>query len=246
VNQTSEIQGLTTYTEIIVDGMATNSASLVWTSGTGSIQDNPPLTGSEAVQTTAYDENTVAVNGQTTYIKDFSINTGDRNLAQNNVESNRIVTYEGGEGGMIVSDENLLIDTAGNPQSTSGQYLCPFASSTLGDTIPAYCNIVQAGSHVESTFISFTTQASSRTVRATADVPVSLSYNINAHGISTSQGTYPAQGSVSAYIKAHIQEGRNAGLTKAEDLQYSESSSASGSISSFVKKYTYQSGANLL
>ena len=67
-------------------------------------------------------------------------------------------------------------------------------------------------------------------------------------------------GSASAYIKAHIQEGRNssdipddgseAGIYdifgKNEDLTYSESTSVSGVISSFSKTIAYQSGKALL
>ncbi len=43
VNQTTEIQGITTSTYIDVVGMASNTVELAWTSSSGSIQDNPPL-----------------------------------------------------------------------------------------------------------------------------------------------------------------------------------------------------------
>ena len=41
VNQTSEIQGITTSTYIDVVGMASNNVELAWTSSSGSLQDNP-------------------------------------------------------------------------------------------------------------------------------------------------------------------------------------------------------------
>ena len=61
-------------------------------------------------------------------------------------------------------------------------------------------------------------------------------------------------GSASAYLKVHVQEARNstnAAFTewdraKSEDLAYSETSSASGLISSFGKSMSYQSGFNLI
>ncbi len=72
-------------------------------------------------------------------------------------------------------------------------------------------------------------------------------------------------GSVSAYIKAHIQESRNISSysaidrtevpytitqaqypEKTEDLTYSESSGAQGTITSFSKVIAYQSGKVLL
>ena len=149
VNQTPEIQGITTTTYIDVVGSASNVVDLAWTSSSGSMQDNPPLSDSEVVQTTVYSEDTNAMNGHTVYVKDFALDTGNKAVSQSNVESNRQITFEGLNGGNMVSDESLLINTVGMPTSAAGQFLCPFGASSTS-TIPAYCNIVQAGSHVDS------------------------------------------------------------------------------------------------
>jgi hypothetical protein len=53
-------------------------------------------------------------------------------------------------------------------------------------------------------------------------------------------------GSVSAYLKVHVQEARNTTPTKSEDLAYSETSTANGLISHFGKSMSYQSGMNLI
>ncbi|MEI7434196.1 MAG: hypothetical protein WCJ93_08105 [Methanomicrobiales archaeon] len=245
VNQTSEIQGITTSTYIDVVGMASNNVELAWTSRSGSIQDNPPLSNGEVVQTTVYTENTNAMNGHTVYIKEFSIDTGNKVVGQSNVESDRQVTFEGYDGGNMVSDESLLIDTVGNPRSAAGQFVCPFGPSATS-SLPAYCNIVTAGSHVDSSVISFRTQASSRTVMVSADVPVALAYSINAHGVGTANGVIPAQGSVSSYMKVHLQGGSGNSTSKASDLTYEEKTSANGIINSFMKTYGYESGSNTL
>jgi hypothetical protein len=233
VNQTPEIQGITTSTYIDVVGFASNSADLAWTSSSGSSQ------------TTVYSENTNAMNGHTVYVKQFSVDTGDKNIGQSNVESSRQITFEGLDGGNMVSDESLLIDTYGNSSSAAGQFLCPFGASG-SSVLPAFCNIVQAGSHIDSTFISVSTQASSRTIMATADVPVALTYSINAHGVNTANGIIPARGMVSAYMKAHLQGGSGNTTAKASDLTYQDSSSVNGIINAFTKSYGYQSGANTL
>jgi hypothetical protein len=81
---------------------------------------------------------------------------------------------------------------------------------------------------------------------ATADIPVALSYSINAHGVNTASGTIPAQGLVSTYMRAHLQGGRGNSTTKSSDLTYEDKASANGIINSFTKSYGYQSGANLL
>ncbi len=242
VTQTPEIQGITTTTVIDVVGSASNNVELAWTSSSGST--TPPLTSGESVQTTVYTENTNAMNGHTQYVKDFSVDTGNQVLSQSNVKSSRQITFEGLDGGNMVSDESLLIDTVGMPTSAAGQFLCPFGASTISD-LPAYCNIVQAGSHVDSNFISLSTQASSRTVMATADIPAALAYSINAHGVNTASGTIPAQGLVSAYMKIHLQGGRGANLTKSSDLTSEDKSQANGYINSFIKNMAYQSGANV-
>jgi hypothetical protein len=243
VNQTNAIQGITTSTYIDAIGTVSINDNLAWISGSGSI--SPPLGGDDAVQTTTYSEYTSAVNGHTIYSKDFSVNTGNQVGSQSNVQSSRIITFEGLNGGRMVSDEELLISTEGNPSSAAGSTMCPFGSS--GDSvIPAYCSIIKAGSHVDSEYISLATQASSRTIMAGIDIPVTLRYNINAHGITTANGVVPAQGSVSAYMRVHNQGGSGDSLTKASDFQYQDTSSASGIINSFTKYMTYQSGVSII
>lgn len=243
VTQTEVIQGITISTHIDVIGSASNSVELAWTSSSASIQDSLPLTSGETVQTTVYSENTNAMNGHTVYVQDFSVNTGNQNRAQSNVKSSRQIIYEGLDGGNIVSDESLLISTAGMPTATAGQFLCPFGAG--GSTVlPAFCNIVQAGSHVDSSYISLSTQAASRTIRATADVPVTLTYAINAHGINTANGMVPAKGLVSSYMKLRLQGGSGNSTARASDLTYEDKSLANGYINSFTKSMAYQSGAN--
>jgi len=70
-------------------------------------------------------------------------------------------------------------------------------------------------------------------------------------------GNGAALGSADAYIKAHIQEGRvtqtylfidatEYTIGKTEDLQYSETTSASPVIAKFAKSMNYKSGMNPL
>jgi len=76
-----------------------------------------------------------------------------------------------------------------------------------------------------------------------------LNYAINVKPYSTSQGQILASGASMAYLKAHVQEGRDYWYTetqpeiapKAEDLTYSESASALGTITAFNKQFGYSS-----
>jgi len=239
-NQTPETQGITTSTAIICTGTVTNTANMVWVTSSEAA-GGAPLSAQEVQSTTSYSENTIASNGYVSYTKEFGVDTANKVANQNNVQSSRIIEFiasgDGNPMGRMISDESLMIDNVGLAASTSDYMLCPFGSSS-SSSIPAFCNIVEAGSSLDMTEVSVASQASSRTIAASADVPVALSYHIKAQGFDG----YPAQGSISAYIKSHIQEGRGDGVEKAEDLAFSETSTASGEVTLFDKLMEYNSG----
>jgi len=214
--------------------------------------------------TTAYDASIVAQAGHTVLTKSMNIDTRNKVIGQSNVNAQTGVTFIAtADGGNVVGSENLMIDGAGNTTSASDRMLCPFASQPV-DVIPAYCNIVQAGSKYDLNVGSVTTNANNRFVGSDATNPISLNYAINVKPYGTTQGQFPAIGSTSAYIKAHIQESRGYNNTiipthwssltftvpgtplKAEDLVYNEQSSAQGTITAFNKVMAYQSGKSLL
>jgi hypothetical protein len=212
--------------------------------------------------TTAYDADIVAQAGHTVFTKSMNIDTRNKVISQSNLNAKTGLTFAAtADGGNVVGSENLMIDGAGNTTKASDRMLCPFASQP-DDVIPAYCNIVQAGSKYDLTVGSVTTNANDRFVGNDATIPVVLNYEINVKPYGTSQGQIPAYGSAMSYIKAHIQEARGNtvnvtnpfGYTilipgtpqKAEDIVYNEQSSAQGTITSFTKVIAYQSGKSLL
>ena len=159
--------------------------------------------------TTAYDASIVAQAGHTVLTKSTNIDTRNKVIGQSNLDAQTELTYLAtADGGNVVGSENLLIDGAGNTTSASDRMLCPFGSQPA-DVIPAYCNIVQAGSRYDLTVGSVTTNANDRFVGTDATSPVVLNYAINVRPYGTSQGQIPAGGSTMAYVKAHIQEARD-------------------------------------
>lgn len=122
--------------------------------------------------------------------------------------------------------------------------------------------MIQMGSKVDVSQASVSTSAGGRFVSATTDLPVAMDYSINGKGISSTGVTPYATGSMSAFINAHLQEGRMLNITpynpealeqpagfipgKATDISYSESTSATGMIKQFSKDMYYQSGKRLL
>jgi hypothetical protein len=196
--------------------------------------------------TTAYDANIVAQAGHTSFVKSMNIDTRNKVIGQSNINAQTGLTFIAtADGGNVVGSENLMLDGAGMNTTASDRMLCPFAAQPV-DVIPAYCNIVQAGSKYDLTVGSVTTNANDRFVGSDATNPVALNYAIDVKPYGTTSGQIPSIGSTSAYIKAHIQEARVNGTAKAEDLTYSETSSAQGTITAFTKVIAYQSGKSLL
>jgi hypothetical protein len=221
-----------------------------------------PIPPGEVRYTAGYNANSMAVQGMTNLVKTMDINTANQISNQQNINAKTMLTYNATNGGRATSTEDILLDGVGSQTTTANMILCPFVSSDQDPFFPPFCNIIQSGSAIDVSLVSVSTQASERFVTASADVPVSQAYSIAGQGITQSQGTSPAIGSMSAYMQAHLQDGRMFDVTpvnpdaidqpeafvsgKASDIVYSETSSTSGLVNKFSKSISYQSGINLI
>jgi hypothetical protein len=252
---TPEIQGISTATSIQAQGTVTETDSLAWTlaanmtPGMGNqmaVAIGAPLTNSKVQYTTGYNDALSAVSGQTTFVKTMAVSTANKIADQSNVAAHTDLQFIAIDTGRATRSEDILIDGVANSTSTSEAILCPFASATSA-VIPPYCNIVQAGSAIDTTLTSTVTNANDRFVGTDSTFPIALNYNIAAKGITLSDGTSsPMIGSASAYLKVHIQDARNNTTVRSEDLVYSEITTASGLINAFSKGFAYQGGFNLI
>jgi hypothetical protein len=221
--------------------------------------------------TTDYNDQYSGVSGQQTFAKSVALSTANTIADNSNIKANTNIQYIAVDTGRATRTENLLLDGASQAQPSSSLILCPFANANPG-IIPAFCNIEQAGSAFDTTLTSTVTSADTRFVGTDATIPVVLNYNINAQGITLGNQSSPMIGSVSAYLKVHVQEARNESTIsgtpdeiapgafgqgerlysfpdavdpkKSEDLTYSETSTASGLISKFSKSMSYTSQAS--
>jgi hypothetical protein len=218
----------------------------------------------EQVQyTTGYNSQYSGVSGQQTFAKTVALSTANTIADKSNIKANTDIQFIAVDTGRATNSEDLLLDGAAQVQNSSGLILCPFANANPG-IIPAFCNIVQAGSGFDTTLTSTVTSADTRFVGADATIPVVLNYQIKAQGITLGNQSSPMIGSVSSYLKVHVQEARNessiSGIeppeqlvigpysypdavdpVKSEDLVYSESSTANGLINQFSKSMSYTS-----
>jgi hypothetical protein len=236
INQTPETQGIVTSTAVQAVGTVTETDSVVWQLGFPALATS--LNAGDKMYVMSYTENTIADQGLVSYAKGQSLDTANKVAGTYNFNTQKVVEFVGLDTGRMITSENMVLDGAGNGQDTATTYICPFASTATA-TVPPFCNIIEVGSDADVTLASLTTSADERHVMATGDPGVAVDYNIKMTGF----GDIPAMGSVDAYINAHIQEARGgADSNKAEDLVYSETSTAAGDISLFQKAISYQSG----
>ncbi len=233
MNATFETQSIHTETSVVVYGTFSNEASIVWQQSSGALDDNTYLSASERQATMSYSESTNANNGYVEYNKVADLDTGNQVVNQNNFKSVRQLDFVSFNDtyGSVVSSESLALDGASMGSPASDRIMCPFGASS-GDTIPAYCNIIEMGSAFSGTSVSMTTVASERHVAARADVPVAMDYSISLAG----------RGTASAYYRMHLQSARGNSLDKSMDIIASEKTTASGIIQSFEKMMNYGSG----
>jgi hypothetical protein len=223
-------------------------------------QPEPPLNPAGEVQmVNNYMENTVAMSGKTVYIKSTGVVTSPQASSKFNVKADKTVSFMALDGGKLVSDEEMMLDNVGRSLSLTSQTMgCPFSKDALGNCVPAFCNIVLAGSKVDISHGSFITGTESRSVAKDSGMdrwpplpqvdgpPVEMKYGINLAGLGSSDA---AEGSAMAFFKAHKLEGPKecpSGIHgAAQEITYNEVSSASGSIMKFQKIINYQSGISL-
>ena len=229
----NENSHITTTTSASVIGIFQSQSDLVLQQGTGSGQ----------VNTIAYSENTIAMNGATNYTKTTQINTGNVVNGQENLQTDRIITFEAGDGGRMISDENVLVQTIA-AEDTSSTGCCPWGATTDA-TLPAEIETVQAGSKLDVTEVS---ASSSSGVRAIVDSPgttVSLDYSIDAHGINQTAGTSdnPAIGSATVYVDGNIQASTGNGTQAGTSMEYHDVTSVDG-LFDMSKEVSYTSAPN--
>ncbi|MBP1927746.1 hypothetical protein J2741_000293 [Methanolinea mesophila] len=269
VPQVPETQGFTTSTAISAVGTITETDSVVNIIANAATELLGPLPfplgewgayGYLAEYTSAYTEETVADQGLVSYTKTMTTDTsGMATTDLFNVQTDKLVEFIGTDTGRMTSGESSVLDGAGLAFYNSDIMICPFASPN-DNVNPDFCSIVQEGSSVDLTLGSLATRTDQRYIMESAghpptsqlfeeEVPISdagveSNYAITLKGL----GDVPAMGSVESHIDVHVQEGRLYFIpedylvdSKAEDLVYSETTTASGDITLFRKVLGYTS-----
>ncbi len=270
VPQVEETQGFATSTLMQLFGTATETDNIATTIDDGYKaywDPAPPLGGYSIIYSSAYSEHSIADQGLVSFAKTMKYDTaGMAAENQYNLVTDRLTEFMGSETGRMISEESLLLDGAGTGTDAEDSLLCPFAAPADDDAIPPFCNIVEEGSSIDLTIGSLSSQSSERFIMLAApdtsssnwgmawpypvsDPGVEANYNVKLTGF----GDVAAAGSASAYMNAHMQEGRvflqygrgnnydDYQYPKAEDMVYSELTTATGEITLFQKTMSYKS-----
>jgi len=213
----------------------------------------------EVRYTAGYSAITLAAQGTTHQTRMVDVDIANKAGNDNNIDINTHLAFVAENPfGRVISDEDLLIDAAGTHTTAESPTLCPY---TIVESlfIPPFCNVVQMGSSIDLSQGSVTTSAGARFVSESSTSPVTMDYSIAGGGISSSERGNSMTGSMSSYIRAHLQEGRMAEITpfnpdappdtprgfvpvQSADDTYSESTTARGAIALFAKEMHFLSG----
>ena len=262
-----ETQGFVTSTAMQVFGTATETDNIAVDMNDGytiRFPPAPPLPPTSVIYTGSYSENTLADQGLISYQKAADFDTaGMAAPNQYNLVTEKLVEFVGSGTGRMTSDEQVTMDGASTGQDAPYLTLiCPFAAGNDDSYNPPFCNIVQEGSSVDLTVGSLSTETRERFIMVAVPDTTPSSYGIAwpypladpgteaDYSIAlTGFGDLPASGSATAYITAHVQEGRNViedgsgpydeRYPKSEDLAYSETTTVSGDITLFSKEMNY-------
>ena len=226
---TPETQSIRTVTMIKCEGMVTHQVNSRWESSNEDLLNSPPLQADEVYGAVTYNEDLKALDGETVFVKDFGIDTGDAP----NLNVMTSMGYRAGEIGALSYDERVSMTIIANPTATRDVILCPFARAAIGEELPASCEEVSARSSMMVTDVLATT----RTKIGITESPVSLHYGITATG-SGGAGT-PAHGRIAAEFSVFAEAG-SAGTELGSRLTYYERSGANGEWE-FSKETGYES-----
>ncbi len=243
-NATMENQVISISTIIDVIGMVDTDTWMSWDLSSDHLH-NGVVNPGESAGSLVYTDSMMTNGGHLMLNSNFDFSSGNKADGLNNLDREKVYTYESIDGSHLVADEALTIQTTGNYTNTGDYLRCVFSSSS-SSVIPAFCNTVTAKSslvNINSAQVS--TSAKARMVSDSA-APAGLSYQI---AVTPASDHEFAIGSVSTAFSGHVLEARDAGAgtwnQTAADNTFKDETEVTGSIRQFSKTFEYGSGFRL-
>jgi hypothetical protein len=104
--------------------------------------------------------------------------------------------------------------------------------------VPPFWSKITMGSEISGSKINLYSSTTDRFISSYRDDPVEMTYDLK---VSEFTSGIPSEGSVSAYTKGNIMEGRSNLTGLYQTVEFSDFTSMIGSITKFEKKMTYSS-----
>ncbi len=203
-NATKETGVISTVTSVQCDGIVLGAEEYSAQVSNQAL-DGAPLQKGEIYGASVYTNKLMAVNGKTSYVKTVDTNTKNSIVGQSNVKTDEQVVFVANDGGRATAEEAVTLFNAG--QATDGvgtSTLCPF-TNVKGTTNPPFNTMVTQFSKIDVSQVSLATQMAATTIAGTADVPLTVDYNVNAEGV----------GDITAGTSIFAQDARGDGTTVA-------------------------------
>jgi hypothetical protein len=212
----------------------------------GNFEDHSSLAMQQDGGTVGASEDTMAVNGNTTYEKSQTVDTSSQSVAGDNLQTDRIIEFNAtpGTGGRMTSSDSVVVATQTSQSSTDPA--CGLGGGDPGTTSGGSTNsIVEAGSTLDVTQVSAHTSNDARAVTDSSGTPVALDYSISAQGINQTPGdtSTGAVGSATAYVDANIQTGDANSTSPDGTVDYHDVTSVDG-LFDLAKSVSYSSASN--
>jgi hypothetical protein len=175
----------------------------------------------------------MATSGSVEYDKEVVLDTGNQISPQNNLEVTRNIdfsaTSDGSPEGNMLSTESVTVTECATSADVSAAGCCPWGVQDTNQILPATCDTITAGSDVSISEGHVTSDSSARTVAASTEEPVSLTYSV-AVDASGQTDDDKAQGSATAYVDADMREGNDGDAQQDTDVEYEQSTTVRGMI----------------
>lgn len=247
-NQTPENQLISITTVIDVVGMVSDNTQFSWVLASPGSIPTGTLGAHQSVANLNYRDSTMTNGGHLVMNKNVDFDSRDKSKGQSNLETQKVLTYNGIEGSHMVGEEEYTLSVAGSAASSDDNIRCVFSQGSES-VLPSFCNIVSAKSsliNVNSAQIS--SKGGVRAVASSADTPAELNYQI-AVTPDKSSGHEFAEATVKTLFTGNIMEGRddsaeNWNKTAAEN-SWKDATSVTGGIKNFQKTFGYQSGMKI-
>ena len=219
---TPETQSVKTVIHVSCRGGVTEEVNVNWESSNEDLLNSPPLQNREVVVRMDYKESVKVTNGETRFVKDMGVDTGDTP----NLDVMQGIGYnQAGTIGSLSHDEDVRMGIVANWCPTEEELLCCPCAAAAIPNLPASSEDVKASSSMVVTDVLATTRGKVGITEA----PVSLHYGVTATG-SGGAGT-PAHGSIAAEFSASALEGSAENVDQyalGSRMTYYERSSARG------------------